>query len=81
MNGVLMKHKDTDEKSDPPLVQTTFKGQTLVKAQIQDQEKALDEALELTFPASDPIAVSHGVPDQTPAFLGRTNLSTSPAGQ
>ncbi len=33
-------------------------------------DKALDEALELTFPASDPIAVSPGAPHQTPASLG-----------
>jgi hypothetical protein len=41
-----------------------------LKAQIQKQDKALDEALELTFPASDPIAISPGMLNQSSASLG-----------
>jgi hypothetical protein len=39
---------------------TKIEAQDLLEAQRQKQDRALDEALELTFPASDPIAVSPG---------------------
>ncbi len=49
----------------PSSMPTKIEAQDSLQAQIQEQDKALDEALELTFPASDPIAVH-----QTPASLG-----------
>lgn len=49
---------------------TKIEAQDSLEAQRKKQDKALDEALELTFPASDPIAVSPGAPHQTPASLG-----------
>lgn len=53
----------------PPPARIAPEAEASVNAQIQKQEKALDEALELTFPASDPIAVSPGVQNYTPASV------------
>ena len=54
----------------PSSMPTKTEAQDSLEAQIQKQDKALDEALELTFPASDPVAVSH-----TPSSSGRSRVN------
>ena len=67
----MVKYKTSMRISKcPSSMPTKIEAQDSLEAQIQKQDKALDEALELTFPASDPIAVSPGAPHQTPASLG-----------
>ena len=55
----MVEHKIEMRNSRPPSPTDNLEAQDSVQAQIQKQDKALDEALELTFPASGPVAVSH----------------------
>jgi hypothetical protein len=66
----MEEHQAQTATPNPPIARISSDALALAKGQIQMQDRALDEALELTFPASDPIAISPYVPDGTPASLG-----------
>ena len=61
----MVEHKIEMRNSRPPSPTDNLEAQDSLEAQRKKQDKALDEALELTFPASDPIAVSPGAPQNS----------------
>jgi len=66
----MVEYKTPTTISRCPSSKFKLEAQDLVEAQSQKQDKALDEALELTFPASDPVAVSH-----TPSSSGLSRVN------